>query len=257
MKKVLFLLFAVCFSVTMFAVDVIVTKDSQRINAKIEEVGLDVVKYRRSDNLKGPLYTLAKADILTILYENGTTETFSQTQQPQQTRSIPQSKKPTTSNYDGQYYNINTSNSDFLVREGSVIFQNGQALSKQAYQNLLKNTCPVAFQQYKKGLALINSGYGMLAAGTAFMIGIGVPLYCCCVDYNSYYNDYNIDYGMLAGGISMMTIGGAVIASSVPMICVGYVKRNRSVDTYNNSCSPAITCNITAGQNGLGLALNF
>ncbi len=248
MKKVLILLLAACMSATMFAADIIVTKDSQRINAKIEEVTLDAVKYRRSDNLKGPLYTIAKADVLTILYENGTTETFSQTTSQQNVQ--------TTPNYGIQYGQNNYPNPNVLSREGSVVFQNGKALSKQAYQNLLKNTCPIAFQQYKKGTALVKGGWGMFAAGTALMIGVGVPLYYCGAVEYLYYDAYG-GYSMLASGVAMMTIGGAAITASVPMLCVGYIKRNRSVDTYNNNCAPAITCNLTAGQNGLGIAMNF
>ncbi len=72
---------AVCLASSFgFADDVLITKNSQKINAKIEEVGLDVIKYRRSDNPTGPLYTISKKEIASVLYDNGTVEVF-QTEQ--------------------------------------------------------------------------------------------------------------------------------------------------------------------------------
>ncbi len=76
MQKTLFILFAVMFSAAIMADDIIITKDAQRINAKIEEIGLDVLKYRRSDNLNGPLYTISKNDVASVVYENGSVEVF-------------------------------------------------------------------------------------------------------------------------------------------------------------------------------------
>ncbi len=63
---------------------------------------------------------------------------------------------------------------------------------------------------------------------------------------------------MLDSGISMVVIGGVAALSSIPMLCVGYSKRHKSVDTYNKKCSSDdITYNITAGKDGLGLAIQF
>jgi hypothetical protein len=49
------------------------------INAKITEVGLDELKYKETNNLDGPQFTLEKDDIEKIVYSNGRTETFEQT----------------------------------------------------------------------------------------------------------------------------------------------------------------------------------
>ena len=73
------LLLALCFIVhtcACFAQDIIVTKDSKRIEAKVAEVNADNVRFKRFDNPDGPLYTLLKSDIITIIYQNGRVEVF-------------------------------------------------------------------------------------------------------------------------------------------------------------------------------------
>jgi hypothetical protein len=71
----IFAVFGVSFA-SAFAQDVIVTKDSKRIEAKVTEVNEDYIKYKDFDNQDGPVYTLAKNRIATILYQNGKVEVF-------------------------------------------------------------------------------------------------------------------------------------------------------------------------------------
>ena len=58
-----------------------------------------------------------------------------------------------------------------------------------------------------------------------------------------------------------MGIGGVMVLTSVPLLSVGYAKQKKSIKTYNKQCSspsiPPISFNLTAGQNGLGIAMNF
>jgi len=73
------LLSAVCFIVftcVCFAQDIIITKDARRINAKVTEVNVDNVRYKNFDNQDGPIYTILKNNIASILYQNGQVETF-------------------------------------------------------------------------------------------------------------------------------------------------------------------------------------
>ena len=73
------LLSVVCFillTCVSFAQDVIVTKDAKIINAKVTEVNLDNIRYKNFDNQDGPVYTLLKNDIASIVYQNGQVESF-------------------------------------------------------------------------------------------------------------------------------------------------------------------------------------
>ena len=72
-------LFLLC-SVTLFAQDIIVQNNGNTILSKVVEIGATEVKYKKFSNLNGPTYTIAKAEILVINYENGEKESFKNTQ---------------------------------------------------------------------------------------------------------------------------------------------------------------------------------
>lgn len=63
---------------TLFAQDIIVTKDAKKIDAKILEVSKTEIKYKESDNLEGPLFILPVEDIVTIIYANGKVVLYNQ-----------------------------------------------------------------------------------------------------------------------------------------------------------------------------------
>ena len=76
MKRIL--LFVMLLSATsVFAQDVIVKKDGSTILSKVVEIGSTEVKYKKFSNQNGPTYTITKAEIQTINYENGEKDTFS------------------------------------------------------------------------------------------------------------------------------------------------------------------------------------
>jgi len=60
--------------VSATASDTIVLLNGNIIDAKIEEITPTEIKYRRADNLSGPLYTINKSEVLSIKYGNGTVE---------------------------------------------------------------------------------------------------------------------------------------------------------------------------------------
>jgi hypothetical protein len=60
--------------------DIIVQKNGEEIKAKVDQVLDTEIKYRKADNLTGPLYSLKKAEVFMIKYENGTKDIF--TEQP-------------------------------------------------------------------------------------------------------------------------------------------------------------------------------
>jgi hypothetical protein len=80
---------------TVFAQDVITLKNGDEIKAKVQEVGLSDVKYKKYDNLTGPLYTLLKSEIFMIKYENGDKDVFVTQNQPMQEK---QASTPANSN---------------------------------------------------------------------------------------------------------------------------------------------------------------
>jgi hypothetical protein len=56
--------------------DIIVQKNGDEIKAKVEQVLDSEIKYRKFDNLSGPLYSIKKAEVFMIRYENGSKDVF-------------------------------------------------------------------------------------------------------------------------------------------------------------------------------------
>lgn len=76
MKYFFSILFAGLFSSILYSQDNMVLRSGEEIKAKVEEVGIGEIKYRRTDNPTGPLYTIRKSEVLLINYQNGTKDVF-------------------------------------------------------------------------------------------------------------------------------------------------------------------------------------
>lgn len=56
--------------------DEIILKSADIIKAKIIDVGVSEIKYKKCDNLQGPTYNVLKSDVFMIKYANGTKDVF-------------------------------------------------------------------------------------------------------------------------------------------------------------------------------------
>jgi hypothetical protein len=81
MKKILLTLF-LHFPLFSFAQDLITLKNGTDIKSKVIEINLSEIKYKKFDNLNGPLFSIAKEDVLIIRYENGTKDIFGDDSKP-------------------------------------------------------------------------------------------------------------------------------------------------------------------------------
>lgn len=59
-----------------YSQDVITLKTGEDIKAKIIEVGLNDIKYKKFDNIDGPSFTISKSDVLITRYQNGTKDVY-------------------------------------------------------------------------------------------------------------------------------------------------------------------------------------
>lgn len=120
-------------------------------------------------------------------------------------------------------------------------------MSKREYEYFLFNNCPKAYEQYRIGKQLSGAGWGLFAGGLA-LGGAGVALW---VTPN----------GSLDAGIALVCIGLPIsLAGGIPLLAVGGAKKNKAYKIYYEQCSATatpITFNLTAGQNGLGIAMQF
>ena len=80
MKKIIFLTLSLCFSVGLFAQDIIITKYNERIEAKVLEINKIDVKYElfdfKNDTYSDTVYLIYKSEVKLIVYQNGMVEYF-------------------------------------------------------------------------------------------------------------------------------------------------------------------------------------
>ena len=77
MKNIILFILFVCSSKIINAQDTLSMRSGENILVKVIEVGTTEVKYKKLDNLNGPVFSILKSDLLMIKYENGTSEKFS------------------------------------------------------------------------------------------------------------------------------------------------------------------------------------
>lgn len=79
MRKLIFSLILLTIAFNAFSQDKIYLTDNSVINAKVLEIGLTEIKYKKFENLTGPDYVMPKSKITMIIFENGTHEVINAT----------------------------------------------------------------------------------------------------------------------------------------------------------------------------------
>tara|TARA_A100001015_G_scaffold313727_1_gene421632 strand:+ start:1891 stop:2691 length:801 start_codon:yes stop_codon:yes gene_type:complete len=78
--------------------DNLVYKNGNEVSAKVVEITTDVVKYKRCNNLNGPLISVKKSELLLIRYSNGEKELFTNYKEESSESSEDGNKKAKTYN---------------------------------------------------------------------------------------------------------------------------------------------------------------
>jgi len=81
MKKFIILLLALALCRSACSQDEITFRSGESLKAKIMEIGVEDITYKKSENPTGPTYTVKKNMVFMIKYENGTKDVFEATQQ--------------------------------------------------------------------------------------------------------------------------------------------------------------------------------
>lgn len=115
----LMIVMVLLFCKTSLAQDTIYLRNSLTIPARITEITLTEVKYKKANNLNGPSYTLLKSEVKVIRYENGTEDNFPETSNERNTYSS-QEPKPTDVPFPK---NEHPKNVDYIItKEGYIIY---------------------------------------------------------------------------------------------------------------------------------------
>jgi hypothetical protein len=88
MKRIILLYFFLGIFCLLQAQDIIVKTNGEEISARVTEVGITEIKYKKVENAVERTYTLLKTDVFMIKYANGTKDLFSAASE----RSAPQQK---------------------------------------------------------------------------------------------------------------------------------------------------------------------
>lgn len=135
-------------------------------------------------------------------------------------------------------------------------------MDKDAYLKFLQNNCPEAWASYQKGTKLWKTGWGLFGGGLgcAFVGGIMCGVVAVrSVDYITP-PGINPEAVILGIGATLFAVGDAAVLGSIPCLIVGGLKRNNTHEVYNQYCSrnvTALTFQVQASRNGLGIAMNF
>ncbi len=90
MKKIIFAILTSIFTMThCLSQDIVTKKSGEDIQAKILEVTTTEVKYKKSDNLNGPTYSILKSEVVAIVYQNGTKDSFAEIDNEKNQKSVP------------------------------------------------------------------------------------------------------------------------------------------------------------------------
>jgi len=158
MKKLITIIIIFSTALNMNAQDIILTRDGRKIEAKVEEVGIEVVKYKRFANQTGPAYLIKKSEVSSILYENGDFDVFKDEQKSQDLKQklhvIQRSKKL-------------TGTGTGLIISGLIVTAGGVGLYLGSYEVYYKYT---AFQMWQSGVALLTIGCVTATTGITFAI---------------------------------------------------------------------------------------
>lgn len=242
MKRILIMLLWVAVVLPIMAQDIIVTTSSERIDAQVTEVSDTEVKYKRTDNLDGPVFVIATSKISSIIYQNGDVQTFAQATQgvhPQSTTNgtvVGVRKAEDIMFVPGQKIEVS-------AERGKYYYGNIE-LDEPLFRDFIKLSCDDAYKTYMNGVGMMNGG-----GWTSYFItcvGLGVMF-------------AKSSEALIAG--SIISVVG--LAAGTTFVVVGSKKKEQALDIFNNQCSSslharqAVTLNIGTTSTGLGLTLNF
>jgi hypothetical protein len=181
--------------------DLIIKRDSSRIEALILEVDEQIIRYKKYSDREGPTFSLSKKDIASIVYGNGEVEVFEALPEiyfdEVPAPIVTQPNKPATSRY----------------RSGSTHALSSDQLRTNYQFFLRKNT------KYKT-MAFMGISAGVLCT----VIGI--------ITLDQANREYNAAYGHSTQAYENKLLGGALLVTGgifggVPLTVVGLINKNR------------------------------
>lgn len=159
MRKLLLSAILLVSGSSCFAVDVIVTKNAEKIDGKVTEVSSKEIRYKKASNPDGPVYVIETDKVSTVVYENGEVDvlqaaTSPQVQQEVQVSQIQQQKKKV-----GKMYMSRVRRPDGKKRLAYHNADNSVIMGDAELDELLQD-CPSAYKHWKMALTYASNPFG-------------------------------------------------------------------------------------------------
>lgn len=198
MKKLLLLTF-LFFSLNIFAQDKIYLSDNSVIESKISEIGINEIKYKKFNNLDGPIYVIEKSKVVMVVFENGTHEVITATKMNVESEDVSiidilpyykEGKNLIGVNYfDLAFKNITLNYTRYLLDYKlsiglSASVGPGRANSGSDFMNLYKDYFHTIFSVNYLPVGMKKVSY---FTGLSFISGIGQDYYYSYPYYDPYY----------------------------------------------------------------------
>ena len=153
------------------AQDIIVLKNSERIDAKIVNVSSTEISYKKASYLDGPTFTLNIAEVSSIIYANGEVQAFSDTPAP---APAPQQQPAYNSTYSDMNSNAAVNNS--VQRSGGLKFNPQPQGKKRTFGISIGYTSKQMVEGSEK-MAWVNAEYMMTGKEKESSPALKVGLY--------------------------------------------------------------------------------
>ena len=212
------LLLAVTIATTMvFAQDVIITTNEEKIEAKITEISNSQVKYLDFTMQDGPTFVLSTDEIASIIFSNGQVKVYE--------HNTPKSivlKPETTKN-------------EFILRQGNKYYYDGKMMKGQVYAQFLLENNSDAYTKYEEGHMLATAGWILLGTGVLLDVGFSwwVPM------------------------TWIPALGCELACIPILIVGYTKMHRSADIFNSSPIGNSHAYWSVTASQNGVGLALNF
>jgi len=184
--------------------DVIIRRDSVKIEAFIQQIDDNTVKYKKKSDPDGPVFSVTKTDIATIIYGNGEVENIS----------VPNEQYFGETNVPPvvTYQKNETPESVYKGAEGVIRGRTTQQLQSNYTLYL------------KKAATYKTMGIVGITAGTLLtVIGI-VTISSATNTYNSTYGSSTTSYDAKLAGGTLLVLAG--LGAGIPLTIIGLVKKN-------------------------------
>jgi len=230
-----------------FTQDIIILKTGDEIQSKVEEVGIDIIRYHKFDNISGPIYTIEKSKVFMIKYQNGSKDVFSE----QKVSKTTATQSPTVVENQTPKTEVAPpiQSNNLTYQSNKNIFLNYKRLSPREVKSLMI-TYPDIQKEYK-------SGRNYNAIGACFMVPLFTSEFIAIfqiINKKDHFTDiplFNRKYG------PTLAVMGVGFVGYVTFATIGSTKIMKSVSDYNNKVTPTTSFNFNINPNGLGVVMKF